>query len=345
MTILVRADAGAVLGSGHVVRCANLVRRVRSAGEPVVFAMGEATPLLVEWLHEQGFMVARVPPPSDAADDEAFCLSLIAPGDHVIVDHYGLDAVWESVMRGSGANVVVIDALANRPHDRDVFIDPSPVEDSRMRDARLVPADARLFLGPSFALIREDFFQPGLTRDRDGSIERILVFLGRGVTSREVVTVLHALDMLVDGRPEVVVLLGNAFPDSGPVRDFAAGRDWLSVVGVTDDVPALMRWADLAIGSCGGASWERCALGLPTVAVVTADNQANNAEGLVRAGDARYLGMVADVTEDGWARAVQDLLWGPAHMRGISSAARVLTAGNAGGLADLTDALRRRARP
>ena len=41
MTILVRADASPELGSGHVVRCANLVQRLRDAGELVVLAASE----------------------------------------------------------------------------------------------------------------------------------------------------------------------------------------------------------------------------------------------------------------------------------------------------------------
>ena len=35
----------------------------------------------------------------------------------------------------------------------------------------------------------------------------------------------------------------------------------------------LMFKADLAIGAGGSTSWERCCLGLPTLIVITADNQ------------------------------------------------------------------------
>jgi spore coat polysaccharide biosynthesis predicted glycosyltransferase SpsG len=31
--------------------------------------------------------------------------------------------------------------------------------------------------------------------------------------------------------------------------------------------------ADIAVGACGSSTWERCALGLPSVMVVLADNQ------------------------------------------------------------------------
>lgn len=42
----------------------------------------------------------------------------------------------------------------------------------------------------------------------------------------------------------------------------------------------LMAAADLAIGSSGATSWERCCLGLPTICLTQADNQVAIAEGL-----------------------------------------------------------------
>ena len=36
--------------------------------------------------------------------------------------------------------------------------------------------------------------------------------------------------------------------------------------------------ADLAIGTCGVSAWERCFLGLPSIVVVTAENQFKDAE-------------------------------------------------------------------
>lgn len=342
MTILVRADAGPELGSGHVVRCANLVQRLRDTGELVVLAASDVPPALAEWLHAQDLSVSRVPPLTEGVEDAASCLRLGLSPDLVIVDHYALDAQWESVMRSSGATVVVIDDLADRPHECDFLIDPSPGEDLRVRYEGLVPDDARLFLGPAFALLREDFLRPDLARVRDGTIQRVLVFLGGGVTSGQVLAVLEAIDSLEGPLLEVVALLGYSFPDPAPVHDFAAGRDWLSVVGVTDDVPALMSWADLAVGSCGGASWERCALGLPALAAVTAGNQLDNAKGLTRAGAAVVLGRVGDTTVETWARALQVLVEDPVQVRAMSSAALRLTSGSVAARVELADALRRR---
>jgi spore coat polysaccharide biosynthesis predicted glycosyltransferase SpsG len=47
-----------------------------------------------------------------------------------------------------------------------------------------------------------------------------------------------------------------------------------------------MYQADLAIGASGSSSWERCALGLPTISYVIADNQLGIASALESAGAA-----------------------------------------------------------
>lgn len=56
-------------------------------------------------------------------------------------------------------------------------------------------------------------------------------------------------------------------------------------VGVSD-MARLMTDSDLAIGAAGSTSWERCALGLPSILLVLAENQRSLAEGLHRQGAA-----------------------------------------------------------
>jgi len=59
-----------------------------------------------------------------------------------------------------------------------------------------------------------------------------------------------------------------------------------------------MAAADLALGATGVSSWERCCLGLPTVAVIVADNQRENAVALAAAGAIDLVGE-AGATEMG----------------------------------------------
>jgi RimJ/RimL family protein N-acetyltransferase len=64
------------------------------------------------------------------------------------------------------------------------------------------------------------------------------------------------------------------------------------------DVAALMRCADLAVGSPGVASLERCACALPALTISQAKNQEKVGEALAEAGAHWYLGSADAVTDE-----------------------------------------------
>ena len=89
----------------------------------------------------------------------------------------------------------------------------------------------------------------------------------------------------------------------------------------------LLRGADLALGAGGGMSWERCCLGLPTIAVDIADNQIGALTGLARIGALVYLGSAASVTQEETIGAIQSLLNDPARTRQMGEIAQKLVDG------------------
>ena len=85
--------------------------------------------------------------------------------------------------------------------------------------------------------------------------------------------------------------------------------------------------ADLAIGACGSASWERCCVGLPAVVVAIADNQVSIGEGLDARGACVYLGTAAAVNSAALAQAMRRLLTHPVQVRELSVCAHALVDG------------------
>src|SRR5262249_18223803 len=85
----------------------------------------------------------------------------------------------------------------------------------------------------------------------------------------------------------------------------------------------LMASADIAIGTPGTSSWERCCLGLPSILLVVADNQRDNAQALDRAGAARVVPPDANAL-DAIPRILQELSGRPEELARMSEqAARV----------------------
>jgi UDP-2,4-diacetamido-2,4,6-trideoxy-beta-L-altropyranose hydrolase len=196
----------------------------------------------------------------------------------VVIDDYCADAKVETPLIEAGFKVVVIDDLADRQHRCGVLIDPGfgrKVPDYQW----LVPADATVLAGPDYALLRPEFAaarDTALTRRNAEGDHRILVSLGLtdvgGHTARAA--------QLLAGLAPLDVVLGSASPCLATVSALA---------GVTVHVDAqnmaeLVAKADIAVGAGGVSVWERACLGLPSIVIILADNQAKMARALDEAG-------------------------------------------------------------
>lgn len=71
----------------------------------------------------------------------------------------------------------------------------------------------------------------------------------------------------------------------------------LDVKHNVSNMAELMAASDLAIGTAGTTSWERCCLGLPALVYVSADNQREVARGLEAAGAIRQWRSAAELQE------------------------------------------------
>jgi UDP-2,4-diacetamido-2,4,6-trideoxy-beta-L-altropyranose hydrolase len=287
--VVFRADGSPSIGAGHVMRCLALAEALGRNPHSVGFAASAETFTTVaalrcaEWSHlvltggmecEPGIIARQWPNGVDV----------------LVLDHYGRGASFERACRPWANRIVVLDDLADREHDADVLVNAGAGTALAYRG--LVSDACRVLVGPQFAVVRDDFRRAradSLTR-RDGrSVERILV--GFGQTDPENATAL-ALDalQLAGFSGEVDVVLGGAAPHLAQVRKKVAGRASLHID--TSDMPALLASADLAMGAAGTMAWERCCVGLPSIVVMTAENQRANVAELAKAGAILDAGLI-----------------------------------------------------
>lgn len=126
MKVFFRVDASTLMGTGHFMRCL----------------------MLAETLRERGAEVLDVSQETDAAETiEALRGERL---DWLVVDHYGLDATWERMLRPHVGKVLVIDDLANRPHDCDALLDQSYSLEGEARYQGQVSPECRCLIGPRY---------------------------------------------------------------------------------------------------------------------------------------------------------------------------------------------------
>ena len=304
MRVLIRADASQRLGVGHIARCVTLADALRELGATVVFAMRALVGHQAARITGRGYHViiligddepaAVAEQAIDWQTDIAALTSQLAgqpTWDWLIVDHYGLDARWQGAARAFARRIAVIDDLANRAHDADLLVDHNLNADA-VAYAALLPAQATRLLGPRYALISPRFAaEPVAIRPR---ASRVLVSLGGADADGYLFTVLDALESFTDIEADIVA--GSANPAWDRLCERVSGRASWHLHRHVDDMAALMRCADLCIGAGGGSSWERAALGLPTLCLALAENQLANAASLAEIGAQIFLGRAADVT-------------------------------------------------
>jgi UDP-2,4-diacetamido-2,4,6-trideoxy-beta-L-altropyranose hydrolase len=299
-----RADASAAIGTGHVHRCLGVADELKARGHGITFVCRSEPGHLIELIRDRGFHCAVLPAGIAAAEDAHRTLAVIdakgAPVDWIVVDHYGLDADWEKVVRRASRRLFVVDDLADRPHDGDVLLDASHGEDAVKRYDGLVPARTRLLLGPRFIPLRREFFGRPQQPRSPRPVRRILMTFGGNDPLDMTGRALRALDA-----PEFVpiaidVTVGTSNPRLEEVRRLAGDMPQVTLHVQHPRPSVLMDAADLCLGAGGTTSWERCYLGLPSLIVVLADNQREIAERLDRMGVVRSLG-------DGNRLSVEDL--------------------------------------
>lgn len=302
MKVVFRADAGTDMGIGHVMRCLTLADGLAARGASCHFVCRDRPGHMASQIAGRGYAVrllakrSGVPGWLGTDEDQDAEDTLAALGrdvvDWFVTDHYGIGALWEKRFRQSGSRLLAIDDLANRAHECDLLLDQT-LGRVAADYAGLVPRDATLLLGASMALLRPRFAalrQGSLGRQRR-DIGRMLVSLGGADASNLTTRVIDAIDRCAWAKPPAVdIVLGGVNPWISEVRTRAEQSPAsMRVLVDVGDMAELMLSADLAIGTAGTTSWERCCLGLPSILIVAADNQRRTAGALTAAGAAIVL--------------------------------------------------------
>lgn len=323
--ILFRCDASLSIGSGHVIRCRTLARELQQLGAEILFLCRRQPGDLIALL-EKDFRVLPLPEQtltvcdglrdrdlysawlgcsqSQDADD---CLMALSSGgvgniDWLVVDHYGLDSIWHSHVLKSFAGstnfkTLVIDDLADRPHQADLLLDQnffSTAMDDRYRD--LIPSGCIQLLGPHYALLGPEYPQFRTLVPVRKELKRVLVFFGGADSDNLTGRALQALTDPALAHLSVDVVLGHQSLHRQVVQELVDQRQFTTLHSSLPTLAALIARADLAIGGGGATTWERACLRLPSLVVAVAANQLPFAQALADVGHHYLFGQSANVT-------------------------------------------------
>lgn len=330
MNVLFRTDASESVGTGHLMRCMTLGSALKKNGVSVTFACRPLAEPLRLATRARGFELLSVDAPEAAQQADAHA-TLAAVGtrkfDWMIVDHYGLDAAWELRMREASRLSLVIDDVANRPHNCDVLLDQNLRRDGGSGYDRYLPTGCERLLGPRYALLDESFAEQ---RRRLAVTERRAILISFGGSDPHSLTLPVLRALLQDTRrtSPIDVVVGALHRDAHAIEAAVAGAADVTVHRATREMAPLMAQAKIYIGAGGSTSWERCCLALPGVVVAVAENQEELCAALEAAGSHVYLGKGSKVSPAEIAQAALELLASPASLERLADRSAAIVDGH-----------------
>ncbi|MEM7665458.1 MAG: UDP-2,4-diacetamido-2,4,6-trideoxy-beta-L-altropyranose hydrolase [Pseudomonadota bacterium] len=347
MKIAIRAEASATIGTGHIRRMLSLAKALRERGAEVAFVTRQLGVDAKAMIEDEGFAARLLARPKQVATpdpaiphsswsevtqaqdiaDTSTALDDFEP-DRVIVDHYAFDTRWhDGVSEALGVPVMVIDDLADRSLGGRWVLDHNYHPDHSAKFAGRLAEGTELLAGPQYAMI-DPTYAAAPRYEFNETVRSIGVFMGGIDLGGDTMKVLDAIEAAGwTGPVEAVVTSHN------PARDAIAHRlaDWPGGV-LSQNLPSLAEFFarhDLQIGAGGGAIWERCCVGPPTIGLVCADNQAKSIPHADKAGFLVGIDHMDDPPRrrDALVAAIRDLVASPDRRRSLSETAMQLVDG------------------
>lgn len=288
-----RVDASIEIGAGHIMRCLTLADGLKKRGYTCSFVVSPSTIKVLRLLKKIEHQVIELSENSQKENSQEIIKKQWPNGcDLLVVDHYQLDIDYEIHFDKWAKTILVIDDLASRKHTADILLDQNMRVSGNDYDG-LINKNCRVLIGPEYALLRPQFclMRQDLNKtDSVSGLNRILVSLGatdpKGLSVAISKNILQILDKV-----SVDVVISSTSPQYEELKKLHdVYKNRLNLKVDVNDMASLIYNADLSIGAPGVTAWERCSLGLPTLLLVTAENQRINVKPLCDVGAAIDIG-------------------------------------------------------
>lgn len=324
--LFIRIDSGIEIGLGHMMRCFALAEVLKNVGFKVCFISKKLRGNICDFIVGKGYRVYYLPTKNynkkqnqfskddnnkiienDALETTKILTNYIDKPSWLLVDHYDLDIRWESILRKFVKKIIVVDDLANRKHDCDLLLDQNLYEQMDKRYTGLVPKNCKKLLGPKYALLRSEFSELRKTITKRRKLQSILISFGGSDPKNETAKALQAIKILNMKDLTVDVVVWNINPHKEEIKHLCSSIPNTTFYSNIDNIGELMSKADLAIGTGGITTWERCCLGLPSIVSIASNNQAEMIELLDRKNCVVNLGNSENLTPNDYFNAIKSM--------------------------------------
>lgn len=308
--ILFRTNASPQVGFGHLARCRALAMALRRAGKRCVmvgpdsaYAKPGDDAVFDEWLPESEW-------PSSQEDAlKTIKIAQEHQADWLVLDDYRIDEGYQLTIRAAGLRWLQFNGTASKPLWADIVLNANPAARSEDYQAVLRNPNARLLLGPRYAILRPEFDQV-TPREPGRPVKKILLTFGGGDDRGANQFVLSTLLPFTSPKQQFVVISGAANPSNPSLKRWihAHGQGRVSLHIDPEQVAPLFASCDLAVMAGGTSTYEAARCGLPMILIAIADNQVAQSRAWNELRVAKYLGMIGQINSPSLVTAFENLV-------------------------------------
>jgi UDP-2,4-diacetamido-2,4,6-trideoxy-beta-L-altropyranose hydrolase len=273
-TLLIRADANSVIGTGHVMRCLALAQAWQDAGGKVAFACVELpASLQTRLVAEQCVLHVIDAAPGTERDIQATRQLAESIGPKwLVLDGYAFGSAFQLALRDEKWGLLFIDDDGRHEnYHADVLLNQNAGAAVVLYGRRTHAA--RLLLGCQYAMLRREFLRAKRTTITNDSVSQILLTLGGADRHNLTARYLEILDECRSADCQIRVVIGPANPHVFHLHELTAKMSRVALHVAPANLPQIMAGCDLALTAAGSSVYELGYLGVPMLVVVTADNQ------------------------------------------------------------------------
>lgn len=273
------------------------------------FLQAQTTPALLQRLEREHMttiafaLIAGSEADADATISHAKDLN----ATWVVVDGYVFGTEWQRRVKNSGLLLLALDDFGHAGH----YLADIVLNQNASALASIYPhhgSKVCFLLGTKYVLLRNEFVQRAIQSPGLRPVgRRILVTMGGSDPDNVTGRIIQAVAKLKD--IEVAVVIGGSNPHLASLQRIIAETDLdVRLLVDVEDISTQMAWADLAISAAGSTVWELAFLRVPTLYVILAGNQEQNARQLATWGAGLNLGWHHRLSETEVSNAVSRLL-------------------------------------
>jgi UDP-2,4-diacetamido-2,4,6-trideoxy-beta-L-altropyranose hydrolase len=328
-TLMVRTDANVASGTGHVMRSLALAQAWRNETGEALFAMAQSTAAIRERLESEAVKTISIQAVPGSLEDlrQTIAAAISHNAEWLLLDGYHFNAHYLSELQNVRSTLFIDDNGELESYPSEFVLNQNAHARPEMYAKR--SPRTRLLLGPSYALLRNEFVAyRDWTRNVAKKGTRILLTMGGSDPRNLTPSILSALAALTIDDLQIRVVVGGSAENLNSVA--AVAQKFPQRVKITSNatnMPELMAWADLAIAGAGTTCWEICLLGLPAILVVVAENQKSIAGHLDAIGAAVNAGPIEAINSTSLAQLAAELLNDASRRLQMSQTAKQLVDG------------------